>query len=182
MYSSKTLGEILGCDNEDFIDLIKKCLTVDPRKRIKPYVALTHPWIINELPQEIKSVYLKECNEMKIEIENYQKLEKEKMIFINENSLQKSKELCPKSNSVERHQDLKYTKERKNKNFPQNEEKNKNDPLKVQSLEKKQNIVFDKNNRFRNLKNIKGFRKINGSIQRKSITFHQNTEQAYFVN
>ncbi|KAL4500362.1 hypothetical protein ABPG72_003313 [Tetrahymena utriculariae] len=34
--------------SENAQDLIKKCLQVDPEKRIKPTEALTHPWILNK--------------------------------------------------------------------------------------------------------------------------------------
>jgi dual specificity tyrosine-phosphorylation-regulated kinase 2/3/4 len=44
--SAKTLGQVLKCDDELFIDFIAKCLTWDPDKRLKPQPALRHPWIL----------------------------------------------------------------------------------------------------------------------------------------
>lgn len=34
-----------GCDDEHFIDFIKKCLEWDPQSRMTPYTALRHPWL-----------------------------------------------------------------------------------------------------------------------------------------
>ena len=34
-----------GCDDEYFIDFIKKCLEWDPSTRMTPYTALRHPWL-----------------------------------------------------------------------------------------------------------------------------------------
>ncbi|KZP29965.1 kinase-like protein [Athelia psychrophila] len=42
---TKTLVEVLRCKDVDFIDLITRCLTWDPEKRIKPQQALHHPFI-----------------------------------------------------------------------------------------------------------------------------------------
>ena len=43
---AKTLGAILKCDDELFLDFVSKCLTWDPDKRLKPQPALRHPWIL----------------------------------------------------------------------------------------------------------------------------------------
>ncbi|CEL51955.1 dual-specificity tyrosine-(Y)-phosphorylation regulated kinase [Rhizoctonia solani AG-1 IB] len=42
---SKTLAQVLRCDDELFIDFIAKCLIWDPERRIKPQPALRHPFI-----------------------------------------------------------------------------------------------------------------------------------------
>lgn len=44
--STRTLGQMLKCDDELFIDFISRCLTWDPDKRLKPQPALRHPWIL----------------------------------------------------------------------------------------------------------------------------------------
>ncbi|ELU44690.1 CMGC/DYRK/DYRK2 protein kinase [Rhizoctonia solani AG-1 IA] len=42
---SKTLAQVLRCDDELFIDFIAKCLIWDPERRLKPQPALRHPFI-----------------------------------------------------------------------------------------------------------------------------------------
>jgi len=41
-------------DDKGFIDFIGKILMWEPSKRLKPYEALSHPWIVKGLPNEIK--------------------------------------------------------------------------------------------------------------------------------
>ena len=42
---TKTLAQVLRCDEENFIDFIAKCLHWDPERRLKPQNALRHPFI-----------------------------------------------------------------------------------------------------------------------------------------
>ena len=42
---SKTLAQVLKCNDELFVDFIGKCLIWDPERRIKPDPAMRHPWI-----------------------------------------------------------------------------------------------------------------------------------------
>jgi dual specificity tyrosine-phosphorylation-regulated kinase 2/3/4 len=42
---SKTLAQVLRCNDEEFIDFIAKCLVWDPERRIKPQAAMRHPFI-----------------------------------------------------------------------------------------------------------------------------------------
>ncbi|KAF7359474.1 CMGC/DYRK/DYRK2 protein kinase [Mycena sanguinolenta] len=42
---TKTLAQILRCNDEDFVDFIAKCLVWDPERRIKPQAALRHPFV-----------------------------------------------------------------------------------------------------------------------------------------
>lgn len=42
---SKTLAQVLRCDDEVFIDFIAKCLHWDPERRLKPQTAMRHPFI-----------------------------------------------------------------------------------------------------------------------------------------
>ena len=42
---SKTLQQVLRCDDELFVDFIAKCLVWDPERRLKPQAALRHPYI-----------------------------------------------------------------------------------------------------------------------------------------
>lgn len=46
--SSKTLGGVLKCDDEAFLDFLAQCLRWDPDKRLRPDQALLHPFINNE--------------------------------------------------------------------------------------------------------------------------------------
>ncbi|KAF9357429.1 hypothetical protein BGX34_009372 [Mortierella sp. NVP85] len=43
---SKTLGQVLKCTDLLFLDFIAKCLIWDPERRMKPYEALRHDWIL----------------------------------------------------------------------------------------------------------------------------------------
>jgi dual specificity tyrosine-phosphorylation-regulated kinase 2/3/4 len=47
---SKPLQEILMSQSDTFLDFISKCLEWDPEKRLKPFDALMHNWIIEGLP------------------------------------------------------------------------------------------------------------------------------------
>jgi len=51
--SSKPLDEILMCQSDSFHDFINKCLEWDPAKRITPFDALMHEWIIEGLPDQV---------------------------------------------------------------------------------------------------------------------------------
>ena len=42
---SKTLQQVLRCDDDLFVDFIAKCLIWDPERRLKPHAALRHPYI-----------------------------------------------------------------------------------------------------------------------------------------
>ncbi|KAL6309179.1 hypothetical protein BKA93DRAFT_724499 [Sparassis latifolia] len=42
---SKSLAQVLRCDDDLFVDFISKCLVWDPDRRIKPQAALRHPFL-----------------------------------------------------------------------------------------------------------------------------------------
>ncbi|KAL4249574.1 protein kinase superfamily protein [Abortiporus biennis] len=42
---SKSLQQVLRCDDEMFVDFISKCLVWDPERRLKPQAALRHPFV-----------------------------------------------------------------------------------------------------------------------------------------
>ncbi|KAJ7490045.1 hypothetical protein B0H11DRAFT_1051727 [Mycena galericulata] len=42
---TKTLAQVLRCNDEEFVDFIAKCLVWDPERRIKPQAALRHPFV-----------------------------------------------------------------------------------------------------------------------------------------
>lgn len=42
---TKTLAQVLRCDEENFVDFIAKCLHWDPERRLKPQHALRHPFV-----------------------------------------------------------------------------------------------------------------------------------------
>lgn len=42
---TKTLAQVLRCDDELFVDFVAKCLMWDPERRIKPQNAMRHPFI-----------------------------------------------------------------------------------------------------------------------------------------
>ncbi|KAG8926030.1 hypothetical protein FRC01_009429 [Tulasnella sp. 417] len=42
---TKTLAQVLRCDDEAFVDFIAKCLVWDPERRLKPAPAMRHPFL-----------------------------------------------------------------------------------------------------------------------------------------
>lgn len=42
---TKSLAQVLRCDDELFVDFISKCLNWDPERRIKPQSAMRHPFV-----------------------------------------------------------------------------------------------------------------------------------------
>ncbi|KAF9001996.1 hypothetical protein BDQ17DRAFT_1281080 [Cyathus striatus] len=56
---TKTLAQVLRCNDEEFVDFISKCLVWDPERRIKPQAAMRHPFITAgrrpKAPQTTKS-------------------------------------------------------------------------------------------------------------------------------
>ncbi len=44
--NSKTLQQVLRCNDELFIDFLARCLHWDPDRRLKPEQAMRHPWIL----------------------------------------------------------------------------------------------------------------------------------------
>jgi dual specificity tyrosine-phosphorylation-regulated kinase 2/3/4 len=42
---TKSIAQVLKCNDEEFIDFISKCLVWDPERRLKPQSALRHPFI-----------------------------------------------------------------------------------------------------------------------------------------
>ncbi|RXW24131.1 hypothetical protein EST38_g1693 [Candolleomyces aberdarensis] len=42
---SKTLAQVLRCNDEEFVDFIAKCLMWEPERRMKPQVAMRHPFV-----------------------------------------------------------------------------------------------------------------------------------------
>ncbi|EKM55784.1 uncharacterized protein PHACADRAFT_94626 [Phanerochaete carnosa HHB-10118-sp] len=55
---SKTLQQVLRCDDELFVDFISKCLVWDPERRLKPHAALRHPFITGGKRPKITSPQL----------------------------------------------------------------------------------------------------------------------------
>ena len=55
MPATKTLKDVLRCNDSYFLDFLSKCFVWDPEKRIKPLEALMHNWILEGLPTEIRS-------------------------------------------------------------------------------------------------------------------------------
>ncbi|CAD8147134.1 unnamed protein product [Paramecium pentaurelia] len=51
---SKTLSEVLKCNDNNFIDFLQQCLVWNPKKRISPIDALMHSWILEGLPSQIR--------------------------------------------------------------------------------------------------------------------------------
>ncbi len=57
--SSLSLETLMNCEDKSFIDLIQKCLLYDPEKRCTPEEALSHDWILQDLPAELKAQHMK---------------------------------------------------------------------------------------------------------------------------
>lgn len=50
---SKSLIQALNCTSDSFVDFVRQCLEWDPAKRMSPFDALMHDWIIEGLPPEV---------------------------------------------------------------------------------------------------------------------------------
>ena len=48
--SSKTLQQVLKCDDEAFIDFLARCLRWDPERRLKPEEAIRHEFVTGQKP------------------------------------------------------------------------------------------------------------------------------------
>ncbi|THH32485.1 hypothetical protein EUX98_g1683 [Antrodiella citrinella] len=53
--ATKTLAQVLRCDDELFLDFISKCLVWDPERRLKPQAALRHPFVTASRRSKIAS-------------------------------------------------------------------------------------------------------------------------------
>ena len=161
-------------------------MVFDPKKRIKPYLALTHPWIVKDLPKEIKSLYLKECEELKDEIENFEKNQEINYIVVED---------CPKikydankkATSQEKKQDT-YRHPLVEQKFKENFLIDQNKYQKEQKTEKSfleaidlKIIEKDPIQLPSDIKHMRNLRKFNYS-KKKSITFHQTLEQDPYFN
>jgi len=49
----KPIDIILGDEDLDFVDFVKKCLVWDPDERITPDEALRHVWVLKGLPPQV---------------------------------------------------------------------------------------------------------------------------------
>lgn len=49
----KPVEMILGDEDPDFTDFVKKCLSWDPETRMSPEDALRHIWILKGLPPQV---------------------------------------------------------------------------------------------------------------------------------
>lgn len=39
------MGDILKCNDGEFLDFLERCFVYDPKRRMSPREALRHPWI-----------------------------------------------------------------------------------------------------------------------------------------
>jgi hypothetical protein len=51
--ASKTIGDVLECEDASFVDFVKRCLHWDPATRMNPDEALRHAWILEGLPPKV---------------------------------------------------------------------------------------------------------------------------------
>lgn len=49
----KPLDLVIGNEDPDFTDFIRKCLVMDPRQRMTPNKALKHVWVLKGLPPQV---------------------------------------------------------------------------------------------------------------------------------
>lgn len=49
----KPIDMIIGDEDPDYIDFVKKCLVWDPEARMTPDEALRHVWILKGLPPQV---------------------------------------------------------------------------------------------------------------------------------
>lgn len=57
------LKDVVGTNDREFLNLIKRCLEWDPSKRITPKEALLHEWIVNGLPPTIRDQHIDQVND-----------------------------------------------------------------------------------------------------------------------
>lgn len=53
---TKTLAQVLRCEDELFVDFIAKCLIWDPERRLKPQPAMRHPFLTAVRSRGIKTI------------------------------------------------------------------------------------------------------------------------------
>ena len=51
--NGKPLDSVIGNEDPDFNDFVKKCLIIDPEKRLTPDEALKHVWVLKGLPPQV---------------------------------------------------------------------------------------------------------------------------------
>lgn len=49
LVGTKTIEQVLSCDNTLFLDFIQQCLQWDPEKRLTPEKAFQHDWILSKV-------------------------------------------------------------------------------------------------------------------------------------
>ena len=50
---TKTLEDILECNDAQFVSFVERCLDWNPETRMTPDEALRHPWILEGLPPKV---------------------------------------------------------------------------------------------------------------------------------
>lgn len=55
----KSLQSLIQTENREFLDFLGKCLTLDPERRMKPFEALMHSWIIKGIPANLRQDHIK---------------------------------------------------------------------------------------------------------------------------
>lgn len=56
--NSKSLKAHLMSKDKHFVEFIERCLEWDPSRRMRPYEALLHRWILDALPAEVRSQHV----------------------------------------------------------------------------------------------------------------------------
>jgi dual specificity tyrosine-phosphorylation-regulated kinase 2/3/4 len=56
---TKSLQQVLRCNDENFIDFLNKCFIWNPIERMTPLEALQHPWILEGLPEKVLKSHTK---------------------------------------------------------------------------------------------------------------------------
>jgi len=56
---TKTLAQVLRCNDEEFVDFVSKCLVWDPERRIKPQAAMRHPFVTAGRRQKLPTSIVK---------------------------------------------------------------------------------------------------------------------------
>lgn len=154
---------------------------------MKPHNALTHRWIIDDLPREIKQLYLKDCQELRKEIESSDEFRETRMIFVEE-GLRGKAENSSKENSAEKN-------EKPEAKRPLLEARIQDSVLRKNSHSNNKNEKNDESERFERTnggqpnesnvkvipdnKNLRHYRRI-AARKKKSITLHQLTEKDFF--
>ncbi|KAJ3517787.1 hypothetical protein NLJ89_g279 [Agrocybe chaxingu] len=79
---TKTLAQVLRCNDEEFVDFIAKCLVWDPERRIKPQAAMRHPFVTAGRKMKVPATTIKSTPSSTLSTRNKQVVDTPKKSLI----------------------------------------------------------------------------------------------------